>query len=128
MCWTCPGHGGAYSYAAQDTFSYTPYSCRKWGRVKKHKRKDKISETRKGVVNHGVEISNEELYVDDMALKRDNIRERKPQQQKSPPNDNGDNECSSLWSVDSNNVNEIKNQEKTNENIEEIVVNVSNLC
>ena len=90
--------------------------------------KDEISETKIGAVNHGMAKSNEELSVDDMALKSDNIRARKPKQPKSPPNDNLNKECSSLWSIDSDNTKELKKQWGKEKKTEEIVLNVSNLC
>ena len=111
-------------------FLNTLYTCRKLGNSKKHKRemeKVEISETKKGAVNHGIEISNDELYVDDMGVKKNNIRSRRPNQQSSPPNDDFNNDSSFLRSVDSKKSREIKKQGKTNEKEEEIVINVSNL-
>ena len=109
-------------------FVYTPYTCRKQGESKKHKGK---GETKKGALNHGADVSNEELYVNDMVAKRDNMSSRKPTKQRFPPKvdlNNGtlSNDCSSMWSVELDNVKKKKQQKRQDEKKEEIGKDGSN--
>jgi hypothetical protein len=76
---------------------YMPYTCRKRGEIKKHKGKFEISDTKNGALNHGADVTNEEIFENNMLEKRS----RKPTEQRFPPSvdlSNGtlSNDCSSL--------------------------------
>ena len=121
-------------------FSYTPTFC-KGSRSKRKKANkevilEKMSDTKEGVVNHGIELSNDEACINDMTVKSDNLRARHSKLNKrgtsSQPSDNGSIKTSSdddsfLSSVEFENDKIRRGRERRKAKKEEIVLDVSNI-
>ena len=93
-------------------FSSTPVSCRRREERKQERNKIEISEPKAGVVNHGIEVSDDEI-----AEMENNIRSRKDKQRKSQ-HETTEKDCTSLSPHDFGSGNRKK---------EEIILDISKL-